>query len=329
MKICIYGAGAVGGFLAYRLAEAGLDVSIIARGAQLDAIRHRGLTLETGSGRSSRRIPASADAGDLGSQDYVFLASKQHAIPAIAPRLAPLLKDDTAVVPAINGVPWWFFNGFGGAFAGAALASVDPDGAMARHVSPERVIGCVVHLSSSNPAPGVIWHGFGERFILGEPSRQLTPRLQRLAAAMSAAGLKAEVSREIQRDIWVKLWGNITFNPVSALTRATSLKLINDPLMIDLFKAMMAEVMTVGRAIGIEIGMTPEARIAIARELGDFKTSMLQDLEARRPLEIDGLIGVVVEIADRLAIPVPQTKAVLALVRSMAIQAGLYNKPGE
>lgn len=324
MRFCIYGAGAVGGFLAFRLAQAGNEVAVVARGAHLAAIRNEGLGLETREGGLSRlRLAASDDPAALGPQDCVILAVKQPALPEIAGRLAPLLGPETLVVPAINGIPWWFFDGFGGPLAGTSLCAVDPAGLTARHIDARRVIGCVVHIAGSVGAPGVIRHGFGERFILGEPSGRMTPRLAQLSEAMIAAGLRAEQTAEIQRAIWAKLWGNITYNPISALTRATSRQMQDDPLIMELFRGVMIEVAEIGRRIGIEIGMTPDERIAIARQLGDFKTSMLQDLEAGRALEIDGLVSAVIEIAEKVAVPAPLTRALLGLTRLLAANLGL------
>ncbi|MCW5750446.1 MAG: 2-dehydropantoate 2-reductase [Alphaproteobacteria bacterium] len=328
MKFCIYGAGAVGGFLAFRLAQAGHRVAVVARGAHLAAIIEQGLGLQTRDGRLARLpIEASDDPARFGPQDCVILAVKQPALPAIAGRLASLLDEETMVVPAINGVPWWFFDGFGGPLAGSSLRAVDPDGETARNIEGRRIVGCVVHIAASMQAPGVIRHGFGERFILGEPSGRMTERLARLAAAMAEAGLRAEQTAEIQRAVWAKLWGNITYNPISALTRASSVQMQDDPLIMELFRGMMVEVAEIGRRIGIEVGMTPDERIAIARQLGDFKTSMLQDLEAGRALELDGLVGAVIEIAEKLGQAAPLTRAVLGLTRLMAANLGL-GQPG-
>lgn len=329
LRICVVGAGAVGGFLAARMADAGLAMSVLARGATLAAIRADGLILESANGNTVAKVPASEDAADLGPQDCVILATKQQSIPGLAGALAPLLGPGTIVVPAINGVPWWFFHRFGGPLDGTRLESVDPQGRTWVALPPERVVGCVVHIAASTPAPGRIRHGGGERFILGEPSRASSPRLDRVISAFARAGLEPQASDFIQRDIWEKLWGNATYNAISALTRATADRIGGDPRVRRLAIGMMGEIADVGRRIGIESRMTPDERIAIADRLGAFKTSMLQDLENGRTLEIDGLNGALAEIAGRLGVQTPLLDTVHALIRLKAEVAGLYPRTGD
>lgn len=242
----------------------------------------------------------------------------------VASGIAPLLKGDTGVVTAMNGVPWWFFHRFGGSYQGRVLQTLDRDGSIRAAIKGDCVIGCVVHLSASVAAPGTIRHTFGQRLILGEPGGLSTLRTRRIAEALRGAGFDCAVSPTIEKDIWVKLWGNITFNPISALTGATGDLIASDPLIKELCLRMMAEVAEIGSRLGIEIGLSPEQRIDMARELGAFKTSMLQDIEGGKKLEIDGLISVVTEIADMVGVTAPFTTAVLGLIRQRASVAGLY-----
>jgi 2-dehydropantoate 2-reductase len=324
LKICVYGAGAVGGLIAAWLAQAGHDVSVVARGAHLAAMRQNGLKVDSKTRPASVKVRAAADAAELGSQDYVIVAVKEPAMRDVAAGIAPLLKADTAVVTAMNGVPWWYFHRFGGNHQGRTLETLDRDGRVGAAIAGDRVIGCVVHLAAAVSAPGTISHTFGQRLILGEPGGMTTLRTGRMAEALRGAGFDCVVSPAIERDVWVKLWGNATFNPISALTGATGDLIANDPLIRDLCLRMMVEIAEIGKRIGIEIGMSAEARIDMARELGAFKTSMLQDMEGNKPLEIDGLLSVVTEIADMVGVQAPFTTAVLGLIRQRASLAGLY-----
>lgn len=324
MRIAIYGAGAVGGFLAARLHRAGHDVSAVARGATLAAIRAHGLRLESDEGTTVAPVRASDDPAALGPQDLVVLAVKGPSLPGVARRIGPLLGAETAVVTAMNGVPWWFFEGFGGALAGTRLESVDPGGALAAALPVARVVGCVVHGAWTTPSPGTVRHVTGRRFILGEPGGEDTPRLRRIAEALRGAGLEIERSPRIQVDVWYKLWGNMTINPVSALTGATCDRILDDPLVRRFCLDAMAEAARVGDRIGCGIRESGEDRLEITRQLGAFKTSMLQDVEAGRPVELDALVAAVAEIGRLVGVPTPAVDALLGLARLHARVRGLY-----
>jgi len=331
MKIAIAGLGAIGGLLAARLAAAGHTVSALARGATLAALREHGVRVRSAGGaETAQRIAASDSAAALGPQDLVVIALKGPALIDVATTLAPLLGPQTLVLPAMNGVPWWFLAADSRASAAAGaepLASVDPGGRIAAALPLERVLGCVVHLTCSSPAPGVVQHGFGERLIVGEPSGDpgaASPRTRAVCAALADAGFRAEASADIRREVWYKLWGNMTMNPVSALSGALSDAILDDALVREFILRTMAEAAQIGARIGCPIEQSGEARIAVTRELGGFKTSMLQDAEAGRPLELDALVGAVHEIGMRLGIAMPNIGALLGLTRLMARRRGLY-----
>jgi len=323
-RICVAGAGAVGGLIAARLAAAGEKVSVLARGAHLRAIREDGLLLEQGDSRTVAKVEASDDADALGKQDVLFVAFKAHSLRDAAATLAPLVGPDTLIVPAMNGVPWWFFHSFGGKLTGARLDAVDPKGEIARALPPEQVLGAVVHLSSTMPAPGVIRRGKGNLLLVGDLSGAETPRLARVLELLTRAGFEARATREIQREVWLKLWGNMNMNPISALTGSTADVMLDDPLTLALVREMMNEAAAIGAALGIDMGMSADKRIAVTRELGAFKTSMLQDFEAGRTPEIDAILAAPCEIGDRLRIPMPWSKTVLGLVRQRARNSGIY-----
>jgi len=331
MKIAIAGLGAIGGLLAARLAAAGHTVSALARGATLAALREHGVRVRSAGGaETAQRIAASDSAAALGPQDLVVIALKGPALIDVATTLAPLLGPQTLVLPAMNGVPWWFLAADSRASAAAGaepLASVDPGGRIAAALPLERVLGCVVHLTCSSPAPGVVQHGFGERLIVGEPSGDpgaASPRTRAVCAALGDAGFQAEASADIRREVWYKLWGNMTMNPVSALSGALSDAILDDALVREFILRTMAEAAQIGARIGCPIEQSGEARIAVTRELGGFKTSMLQDAEAGRPLELDALVGAVHEIGMRLGVAMPNIGALLGLTRLMARRRGLY-----
>jgi 2-dehydropantoate 2-reductase len=316
MRICIVGAGAIGGHIAARLALAGAaDVSLLARGATLEALRGPGLRAESADGVVTIPVRASGSAASLGPQDVVVLAVKAQSAPAAVASAMPLLGPGTAVLPALNGVPWWFFDGFGGPCEGARLDSVDPGGAMAAAVPASRVIGTVVHFSCSSPAPGVVRHFSGSRLILGEPSGGPSARLEAVATALRAAGFTIDVSGNVREDVWYKLWGNLTVNPVSALTGATAGKILDDDLVRAFCESAMLEAREIGARIGCPIQETPADRSVVTRRLGDFRTSMLQDAEAGRPLELDALTGAVREIGTLVGVPTPWTDALHGLSR--------------
>jgi 2-dehydropantoate 2-reductase len=324
MKLCVYGAGAIGGTLAVRLAQAGHQVSVIARGAHLEAIRRDGLTLLAGGERHTVRLPAADSGTAFGPQDAVLVGVKAHGLATAAQGIAPLIGPHTAVVPMVNGVPWWFFDGWGGARAGTRLDSCDPDGRIAQAIPAESVLGGVVYFAADSPAPGVVRHNSGNRVILGEPSQRPSARAEALAAAITAAGLDGKASTAIRREIFLKLWGNVCFNPVSVLTGSTTDRMIDDARLHALFMAMMEEVVAVANALGLGITMTAHERIAQARRLGGIRSSMLQDVEAGRAIELDAIVGSVVEIAEKLQVPVPFVSAVFGAVRVKARALGLY-----
>ncbi|MEY4267985.1 MAG: putative 2-dehydropantoate 2-reductase [Pseudomonadota bacterium] len=323
-SICIYGAGAIGGWIGARLTAQGAAVSLVARGATLTALQQQGLRLREGESERAYPVPAVAEPAELGVQDLVVLAVKAPALAEVAGRIGPLLGPDTVVLTAMNGVPWWFFQGFGGALAGTRLMAVDPTGAIAAALPAAQVIGAVVHASCALDAPGVVRHHFGRGLILGEPSGAVSPRLQALAALLSAAGFEASVSAQIQRDVWYKLWGNMTVNPISALTGATTDLILDDPLVRGFVSGVMLEAREIGARIGIPISQQPEDRHAVTRKLGAFKTSMLQDVEAGKPVELDALVGVVRELGQLTGVATPLTDALLGLARVQARVRGLY-----
>ncbi len=328
-KICIYGAGAIGGWLGARLAAQGAAVSAVARGATLAALRTHGLRLrEAGAdGAVAERafaVQASDSPFDLGPQDLVIVAVKAPAMAEVARAIAPLLGPDTAVLTAMNGVPWWFLQGFGGPLAGTRLESVDPGGAIAQAIDARRVIGCVVHASCSVDEPGVIRRHFGNGLIVGEPAGGDTPRLASLAALLRQAGFDTTVSAQIQKDVWYKLWGNMTINPISAFTGATADRILDDDLARGFVSAVMLEAREIGARIGVPIEQTPEDRHQVTRKLGAFKPSMLQDVEAGRSVELDALVASVRELGQLTGVATPFTDALLGLARLHARVRGLY-----
>ena len=324
MKVCIYGAGAIGGFLGARLGAQGHAVSAVARGATRAALAADGLRLQLADREVRAPVVAAEDPARLGPQDLVVIAVKAPALPAVAARIAPLLGPDTTVLTAMNGVPWWFFSGMPGPHAGRRLACLDPDGAIARAIPVAHVVGCVVHASCTTPAPGVVRHVMGQGLIVGEPAGGESARTTALAAALCAAGFECRVSPQIQQDIWYKLWGNMTMNPVSALTGATVDRILDDPLANGFCQNVMREAKAIGAAIGCPIEQTVEDRNAVTRKLGAFKTSMLQDVEAGKPLEIDALLTVVREIAGHAGVAAPNLDALLGVTRVFARVHGLY-----
>ena len=326
MKICIYGAGAVGGLMAAWLARAGHEVAVIARGAQLDAIRTGGLRVRSEGKVEKFPVRAEKDPAALGAQDYVLVTVKAQNLTQVAAGIAPLLGAGTSIMTAMNGVPWWFFDRlrFGG--GKARLESLDPGGKLSRAMPTERLVGCVIHLAASTPEPGLISHNMGRRLIVGEPGGRNTGRTVQIAAALGAAGFEAIASGEIEKEFWVKLLGNVSFNPVSALTQTTADRLIEDRPIKDYMISIMREVLAIGRAVGVDANIDPEARIDMARVLGKFKTSMLQDMEAGKPLEIDGLLAGTLEIARKAGVNAPFTESLFGLIRARASVTGQYQK---
>ncbi|MBL8381963.1 MAG: 2-dehydropantoate 2-reductase [Burkholderiales bacterium] len=324
MRICVYGAGAIGGTIAARLALAGHAVSVVARGAHLAAIRAHGLRLAHGGSEQAVAVTASERGADLGTQDVVIIALKSHSLPAAAADVAALVGPQTAVVTAMNGVPWWFFDGWGGALAGTALAACDPDGRIARAIAPAHVVGGVVFLAANVPQPGLVQHDSGNRLILGEPAHRASARVDALVAALAGAGFDAVASAAIRREIWLKLLGNVCFNPVSVLTGVATDRMIADRHLASMFGAMMREAMALADALGLDARIDPEARMAQSLKLGSIKSSMLQDVEAGRPIELDAIVGSVVEIAERVGVATPFINAVFGAVRVRAAMLGLY-----
>lgn len=324
MKIAVYGFGAIGGLMGVRLARTGCDVSAVARGATLDALRAHGARLTVNGETGSMPLRAVADPIALGVQDVVIVAVKATALPDVARHIAPLIGPQTIVITAMNGVPWWFFSSDGLPYAGTRLPSLDPDGALERAIPTPQVVGCVVHLSASTPEPGLVRLGFGNRLILGEPGGGPSERVAMLVALLKKAGFDAEASADIRNDIWYKLWGNMTMNPVSALTGATADRILDDPLVNAFCLSAMAEAAAIGAKIGCPIGQSGEDRMEVARKLGAFKTSMLQDAEAGKALEIDALVTAVHEIGKLTGIPTPNVDALLGLVRLYGKTRGLY-----
>jgi 2-dehydropantoate 2-reductase len=322
MKICVVGAGAIGGILAARFAHAGFATSVIARGAHLAAIRQRGLTLKSPEAPITVAIRAEEDplslAAAVGQQEVIFIALKAHQIPAMLIRLAPLIEPETVVVPAINGVPWWYFFREGGQFDGQRIESLDPDGSLFRLLDPHHVVGCVVHASGEVTAPGeVTWNG-QKTFVLGEPDGSLSRRLNCLADAFNQAGLQPRVSERIRDEIWMKLVGNTSFNPVAALTRARMDRICDNPELISFIRSVMEEMIRVAGAYGIRQLVTIDRRLEIARSIGPVKVSMHQDIELGRRMEVEAIVGAFVELAGKAGVPVPLTGALHGLLAELA-----------
>ncbi len=324
MKVCIYGAGAIGGYLGVQLARAGADVSLVARGAHLEAMRANGLKLLIDGEERVAHLNCTDDPSELGPQDYVFISLKAHSVPSVVDAMAPLLGNDTSIVTAVNGVPYWYFHKHGGALTGSTLESIDPGGRQWREFRPERAIGCVVYPATEVVGPGVIQHVYGDKFPIGEPSGERSDRVERLSELMGQAGLRAPVLDNIRDEIWLKLWGNLCFNPISALTHATLEMIASDEGTRAVAKGMMLEAQTIAERLGVKFRVDVERRINGAGAVGAHKTSMLQDLERSRPMEIDPLVTVVQELGRMTEVPTPTIDTVLALVRQRARIAGLH-----
>jgi 2-dehydropantoate 2-reductase len=324
MKVCIIGAGAIGGFIGTRLAVAGrAEVSAVARGATLAALRGHGWRTKSATTLLQAVAHATDKPGELGAQDIVIIAVKGPALTAVARTIGPLLAPHTLVVPAMNGVPWWFCASLDGLGA-APLQSVDPGGVIARAIPLSYVVGCVVHASTSTPEPGLVQHRLGQGLIVGEPGGGKSDRVQRLAELLAHAGFDTTHSANIRYDIWYKLWGNLTMNPVSAITGASIDRILKDPLLREFCSAAMCEAAAIGARLGCRIEQTPEDRHAVTAKLGAFKSSMLQDVEAGRAIELDAIVGAVFEIAQRLGMETPNIGALLGLTRLFGRVHGLY-----
>ncbi|TAL84672.1 MAG: 2-dehydropantoate 2-reductase [Candidimonas sp.] len=315
MKICIYGAGSIGGYMGAKLAAAGADVSFVARGPHLAAMQERGVRLQEEGVERTVKVRCTSNPAELGPQDYLFITLKAHSVPAVVDAMQPLLGQDTAVVTGVNGIPYWYFHKYGGELSGTVLESVDPGGKQWRGLGPERAIGCVLYPAAEIVAPGVIKHVYGKKFPIGEPSGERTPRIERLHAIMTEAGFDSPVREDIRDEIWLKLWGNLCFNPISALTHATLDIIASDPGTRALARSMMVEAQAIAEKIGAHFRVGVERRIDGAGAVGAHKTSMLQDLEQGRVMEIDPLLTVVQEMGGLVQMPTPTIDIVLALIK--------------
>lgn len=315
MKIVIAGAGAIGGYIGGKLTRAGADVVLHARGPHLEAMRERGLRVISPEGDFEVRPKVTGDLASVGQADVVILGVKAHSLPALAPQLPRLFGPDTVVVSTQNGVPWWYFQGSGGNLDGLSLERVDPGGVIAAAIEPGRVVGALAYFSTDLAAPGVIHHTEGNRISFGEPGGQRTERVKRIAEAMIGAGLRAPATTRIRHEIWVKLLGNVAFNPISALTGATLEEMVRDPDVSLVVREVMTETEAVAARLGIELPVSIAQRMAGAEKVGAHKTSMLQDFEAGRPMEIEAVVGAVVELGERLGVAMPATRAVYGCAR--------------
>ncbi len=325
MKVCIFGAGAIGGYVAAKLAQTDVDVSVVARGPHLAAMQEKGLTLfEHGRDPINVTIRASDSAADLGPQDYVFITLKAHSVPAVVDSVQPLIGDETTIVSGVNGVPWWYFHKLGGPFEGTRLASVDPGDAQWNGFGPDRVLGCVVYPAAEVIAPGSIKHVEGNRFSLGEPDGSKSDRAVNLSAALSTAGLRAPVRPRIRDEIWLKLWGNLPFNPISALTHSTLDVLCTDKGTRSVARGMMLEAQEIAEKLGVRFPIDVEKRIDGGAAVGAHKTSMWQDLELDRPMEIDALVTSVQELGQLTGIVTPTIDTIASLIKLRAKVEGLY-----
>ncbi len=323
MKVCIYGAGAIGGYVGAQLAIAGADVSLVARGPHLKAMRENGLKLRIGGEERVAKVTCTDDPAELGAQDFVFVSLKAHSIPGVVDAMQPLLNDNTSIVTAVNGIPYWYFYRHGNEFEGTTLQTIDPGARQWTALGPERAIGCIVYPATEVVEPGVIQHVYGDKFPLGEPSGEQTERVQQLSKMMESAGLRAPVMDNIRDEMWLKLWGNLSFNPISALTHATLDVITTTPGTRAVAKAMMLEGQAIAERLGVKFRVDVERRINGAGAVGAHKTSMLQDLERGRAMEIDPLVAVVQELGVLTGIPTPTIDTVLALVQQRASVAGL------
>ncbi|MES5819005.1 2-dehydropantoate 2-reductase [Streptomyces sp. RG80] len=313
MKVAILGAGAIGAYVGAALHRAGADVHLIARGPHLAAMRHHGVQVHSPRGDFTAHPHATDNPADIGPADYVLLGLKAHSYAACGPLIEPLLHQTTAVIAAQNGIPWWYFHHHGGPHDGHRIHSVDPGGAVSAVLAPERAIGCVVYAATELEAPGVVRHLEGTRFSIGEPDRTISDRCQAFSEAMQAGGLKCPVETDLRNDIWLKLLGNISFNPISALARATMRQMCHHGGTRHVIETMMRETLTVAEALGCEVGISIERRLAGAERVGDHRTSTLQDLEAGKPLELDVLLAAVIELAHITDVDVPTLRTVHAL----------------
>ena len=315
MKIVIAGAGAIGAYIGARLVRTGHDVTLFARGPHLAAMQARGVLVKSAEGDFQVKPNVTGDLASIGHADVVFLGVKAHALTDLAPRLRPLFGPDTVVVGTQNGIPWWYFQRYGGEYEGLRLERVDPGGAIAAAVEPERVVGSLVYFATEIAEPGVIRHTEGNRITLGELDGSRSERCRKIAEALIAAGLRAPVTTRIRHELWVKLLGNLTFNPVSALTRATLVTMVRDDEVNALVRRIMEEAVAVASRLGLELPVSIDQRMAGAEKVGEHKTSMLQDLETRRPMELGAVVGAVVELGERVGVPMTNARTVYACAK--------------
>src|SRR5437016_3786039 len=315
MKFTVVGAGAIGAFVGAMLSKSGESVTRIAAGAHLRAMQEHGVRVRGEIGNFDAPVSATDDPTKAAAADVVLLTLKAHSLTAMAPRLAPLIASETCVVTMQNGIPWWYFYRHGGEWEGTQLESVDPGGEIAKNIDPARVIGCVVYPSANISEPGIIEHIEGTRFAIGEPDGSKSERCRMIADAFIKAGLRCPIRTNIRHDMWVKLMGNVAYNPISALTRATLVEIVQCPETRELAAAIMTETESVARRLGIEIGVTIEQRLEGAEKVGRHKTSMLQDIESGRPTELEAIVGAVIELGEKLGVALPNMKAVYACVK--------------
>ncbi len=326
MRFLIAGAGAIGAYLGARMAQAGCDVTLFARGPHLRAMQDHGVQVKSVDGDFVARPAITGSLEELGPVDVVFLGVKAHGLPKLAPLLKPVLGPETTVVSTQNGIPWWYFQGFEGEWKGLRLERVDPGGVISAAIEAHRVVGSIVYFSTEIVAPGVVQHIEGNRISLGEPDGSRSERIRRIAEALVASGLRAPITARIRHEIWVKVLGNASFNPVSALTRATLVRMVRDPGVCSLIRNIMLEVEGVSHKLGMELPVTIDQRIAGAEKVGEHKTSMLQDIEAGRPIELEALVGAVVELGERIGLPMPYTKTVYSCTKLLVECAVSHQK---
>jgi 2-dehydropantoate 2-reductase len=326
VKIGIYGAGAIGGWIGARVGALGHEMSVVARGSNLAALKANGLRLLQNTGNEIRvPVKASDKPADLGIQDLIIVSVKAQSMTDVAQAIGPMIGPNTIVFTAMNGVPWWFLNGFGGEYANQHLPSIDPGSEIAKAIPSAQVVGCVVHATCSTPEPGLVKHQFGNKLIIGEPSGSDSARLHSLVELFAQAGYETVASNEIQKDVWFKLWGNMTVNPISGMTGATTDKILDDDLVRAFISSIMLEAKEIGKRLGIEINQEPEDRHVVTRNLGAFKPSMLQDVEAGKSIELDALVTVVAELGKITGVATPNTNILLGLSRLHAKTHGLYS----
>src|SRR5580704_6678716 len=318
MRFLIAGAGAIGAYIGARMAQAGFDVTLFARGPHLRAMQERGVLVKSTGGDFVARPIIASSLAEVGPVDVVFLGVKAHGLPQLAPQLGPVLGPDTTVVSTQNGIPWWYFQGFGGEWDGLRLERVDPGGVISSAIEARRVVGSIVYFSTEITSPGVIQHIEGNRISLGEPDGSRSDRIRKIAEALIASGLRSPITTRLRHEIWVKILGNASLNPVSALTRATIVQMVRDPGVCSVIRSIMQEVEAVSNKLGMELPVSIDQRIAGAEKVGEHKTSMLQDLEAGRPIELEALVGAVVELGERVGLPMPYTRTIYNCTKLLA-----------